>query len=141
MSLKMSNLKVSMPDNYRRIFTLDDIDSCKAVLSSILAGYDDGKLDLSSEVVSALSLASDSWASADGVYEVSVEYAKNGRLAWDHHGDGTGIMDLWVKVKGFVGYSGFYMVEFYLSDIWSLGGDNRDEVKSHMYIRKFVEIK
>ena len=134
----LKNLKVSMPDNYKRIFTLEDMDHCKALLSSILSGFDDGKLDLSSEVVSALSLASGSWATAAGVYDVRVEYAKNGRIAYD---DDRGLMDMWVTVKGLVEFSGFYIVGFYLSDIWALGGDNRDEIKSHMYIREFKEVK
>lgn len=138
--VNLSNLKVSMPDYYKRVFTLDDLESCKVVLSSILSGFDSGKLDLSSEVVSALSLASGAWATADSVYDVRVEYAKNGRLPWDHHGDGTGIMDLWIEARGLVEFSGFYIIGFYLSDIWSLGADNRDEVKSRMYIREFKEV-
>lgn len=140
MSINLKNLKVSMPEYYKRVFTLEDLDSCKAVLSSILSGFDGGKLDLSSEVVSALSLVSGSVASLSGVYDVRVEYAKNGRLPWDHHGDGTGIMDLWIEARGLVEFSGFYIVGFYLSDIWSLGADNRDEIKSHMYIREFKEV-
>ena len=129
-----------MPDYYKRVFTLEDLDSCKVLLSSLLSCYDSGKLDLSSEVVSALSLAAGCNACTSDVLGVHVEYAKNGRLPWDHHGDGTGIMDLWIEARGLVEFSGFYIVGFYLSDIWNLGADNRDEVKSRMYIREFKEV-
>ena len=137
--VNLSNLKVSMPEGYKRVFTLEDIDACKTLLSSVLSGFDAGKLDLSSEVVTALSLASGAWACSDDVYDVRVEYAKNGRIAYDYHGDGCGIMDLWVTVHGLVDFAGFYIVGFYLSDIWCLSADNRDVIKSRMYIREFKE--
>ena len=141
MSINLKNCKVSMPVNYKRIFTLEDLDSCKALLSNLLSGYDSGKLDLSSECASALSVASEAYASPDDVLEVCVEYAKNGRIDYDYHGDGTGIMDLWITVKGLVEFTGFYIVGFYLSDIWSRRAwSNDSEVKSHMYIREFKEV-
>ena len=45
-----------------------------------------------------------------------------------------------IEAQGLVEFSGFYIVGFYLSDIWNLGADNREEVKSRMYIREFKEV-
>jgi len=39
-------------------------------------------------------------------------------------------------------YYGFLDFGAYLSDVISLAGDeNRDEIRNHMYIRKFEEVK
>lgn len=137
MSVNLKNCKVVWPDNYKRIFTLADLEECKVMLSSILDSLDSHKLDLAWECCHALSLVSDGCVSDHNIFDVSVEYAGNQRI-YEYHGDGSGNKDLWITVKGFVN-SKFYIIGFYLSDIWSVSYENRDEVKSHMYIRKFVE--
>ena len=66
------------------------------------------------------------------------EIAGNSRRNWDCFGR----LDVWMHVYAYDPYYGFLDFGAYLSDVISLAGDeNRDEIRSHMYIRKFEEVK
>lgn len=74
--------------------------------------------------------------------EYSAEIATNQRI-YNRYTDDSKRFDVWVTttlpetVEN--GKWVIYKVSCYLSDIWEINGENREEIKKYMYIRKFVE--
>lgn len=50
-------------------------------------------------------------------------------------------LDVWIEATACVNDNEFIVVGAYLSDIWQITHNNRKEMASHMYIRKFKEVK
>lgn len=73
------------------------------------------------------------------VLECSAEIAKNCR-ACDNYTNDSGDLDVWVNFTAYT-TEGFVMGGAYLTDIWAITGDNHNEIRRHMYIRKFTETK
>ena len=73
------------------------------------------------------------------VLEASAEVAGNCRV-WDAIADGSERFDVWVNFTAFTD-SGFVIGGAYITDLWQYSVDNRDEICSHMFIRKFTETK
>lgn len=91
--------------------------------------------DLNSDALTALRIASGE--NGGEMLKASAEIAKNCRV-WNAYNDESEDIDIWLKIYG-LNYSGFYEIGVYLTDIWASTGDNADELRSHMYIRKFTE--
>lgn len=73
------------------------------------------------------------------ILKAEAEIAKNSNV-YNFYGDDTGNLDIWVTVHALSNYKGFYIIGAYLSDIWSIGPqDRKDDLQSRMYIRKFIE--
>lgn len=74
------------------------------------------------------------------VIEATARIAKNQRV-WDAFDEETGDIDVWIEFTAFSEYrSSFIIAGVYLTDLWQLTKDNADEIKSHMYIRRFEEV-
>ena len=74
------------------------------------------------------------------VIEATARIAKNQRV-WDTFDEETRDIDVWIEFTAFSEYrSSFIIAGVYLSDLWQLTRDNADEIKSHMYIRRFEEV-
>ena len=127
--------KIGFPDEYKRMFTLADLESCKKLKESIK--NDDGKIDLSWEVAMAASIGSDSHVGDSQILTAKAEFAKNSRI-YEHYCEGSRVMDVWIKVKAFDSYYGFYNIGAYLSDIWQHTYENIEATKQHMYIKHYV---
>lgn len=76
------------------------------------------------------------------VLEASAEIAGNCRIN-DWYDNGSSKFDVWVEYTAVInsGFGGIIMGGAYVTDICSLTGDNAEEIRSHMYIRKFTEVK
>ena len=72
------------------------------------------------------------------VLEASAEIAKNFRVR-DAYGEDSADFDVWVKFTAFADDS-FVMGGAYLTDLWAVGADNREETIKRMYIRRFEEV-
>lgn len=72
------------------------------------------------------------------ILKAEAEIARNGRN-WDNFSDGSGKLDIWIEVYAYNNYYGFYNIGAYLTDIWNVTGDNHEEIRQHMYIRKYKE--
>ena len=73
------------------------------------------------------------------VIEATARIAKNQRV-WDAFDEETRDIDVWIEFTAFSEYrSSFIIAGVYLTDLW-LTKDNADEIKSHMYIRRFEEV-
>lgn len=74
------------------------------------------------------------------VIEATARIAKNQRV-WDAFDKETRDIDVWIEFTAFSEYrSSFIIAGVYLTDLWQLTKDNADEIKSHMYIRRFEEV-
>lgn len=75
------------------------------------------------------------------IIEANARIAKNQRV-WDAFDEETRDIDVWIEFTAFSEYrSSFIIAGVYLTDLWQLTKDNADEIKSHMYIRRFKEVK
>ena len=71
------------------------------------------------------------------VIEATARIAKNQRV-WDAFDEETRDIDVWIEFTAFSEYrSSFIIAGVYLTDLWQLTKNNADEIKSHMYIRRF----
>ena len=64
--------------------------------------------------------------------------------AWNVMSDHSEDLDIWVEATAYVSLSDSYeciMIGTYLSDIWQITEDNKEEIASYMYIRRFKEVK
>lgn len=74
------------------------------------------------------------------VIEATARIAKNQRVL-DAFDEETRDIDVWIEFTAFSEYrSSFIIAGVYLTDLWQLTKDNADEIKSHMYIRRFEEV-
>ena len=55
--------------------------------------------------------------------------------------ENSGCLDVWIEATALVNGNEFIIIGAYLSDIWMITGYNNEEIASHMYIRRFKEIK
>lgn len=76
------------------------------------------------------------------VLEADAKIAFNAR-AWDSIADGSGQCDVWFDFTAIIdgGFDGIIMGGAYLTDIWQATGENNEELRKRMYIRKFIESK
>lgn len=70
------------------------------------------------------------------ILKAEASIAKNCRV-WNQYGENTDDLDIWLDIYAFDSYAGFYEIGIYLSDVWSITGDNSDELKNYMYIEKY----
>ena len=70
------------------------------------------------------------------ILKATAEICKNARV-YDAYGDGTGKLDVWLKVYAFNPHKGFFSIGVCLTDIWAVDGENSEEIKSRMYISHY----
>lgn len=126
-------MKITISKDSKRILTLSDMEGFKIMKESF---KEQEQKDFDWEAASAIALASDNKVS--NVIKYECELSKNSRI-YNYYGEGTGQLDIWFTIYAFDSYYGFYSVGAYLSDIWSLGAHNREEIKSHMFIQHFIK--
>lgn len=73
------------------------------------------------------------------ILKVEAEISKNSN-AFDYYGDGTGNLDIWLNIYAFNYFTGFFVIGAYLSDIWSIADDNKDEIRERMYIKHYKKV-
>ena len=74
------------------------------------------------------------------ILKSEAEYAKNARV-YDYYREGTEHLDVWVEITAYNGLSKFVIAGAYLSDIWTIGGIDPEELKSRMFIQIFTKEK
>lgn len=133
-------MKIKVTNDSKKVVTLAD----KPIVDEIRKCCAEDSID--SYVSMALSLVGINAK----VYETTAEIAKNCR-AWNVYGtvdayeNAVGVntedFDVWIEIKAFSKYEGFYDIGVYLSDLWNLLADysNAAEIRSHMYIEKYIK--
>lgn len=137
-------MKINFPKDFKRWYTLNDIEEAKNMEKVLFEGYDAGrKYDFKSEIESAVYLVTG--VSAE-VLQVTAEHAKNARLVDNktYFGEEAGISDVWFSIKALDRYIGFYEIGAYLTDIWQIAYgpnyDNREEIKSRFCVREYKAV-
>ena len=125
-------MKIKFGSEQKKYITVAELPIVKQIISDMKE--DDGLMEYA-EI--AARIASGGYVVK--VYECSAEIAKNGRI-YNAYGDDTENLDIWINAAALTS-EGFVMFGIYLTDVWNITGDNAEEIKSHMYIRKFQEVK
>lgn len=125
-------MKVKMQEDYKKWYTMDDIDRAKAVIQ---AEKEDemSPTDYAEYAIREALKGTGDYGTE--VLQASARTAKNCR-AWDAYGSGTGDMDVWIKAIARTA-DGFIEIGAYLSDIWQTGAM---DYRHHMYIQRYSRI-
>lgn len=122
-------MKVRLEKDYRKLYTLEELDMAKAVIANEKE-YDEESPKEWAEYAAREALKGEE----DYLIEVlsaEATTAKNRRNTWDRFCEGSGQMDVYIRFLAET-TKGFIKGGAYLSDIWQSGGT---EYKQHMYIR------
>ncbi len=121
-------MKVKFTEESKKIFTVAELPIAKQVIKEINEMSDDGfssDLDILKNIFQA-----------SRVIEATATLVKNGRI-WQQYNSESRDFDVWFTALLHDSYNSiYYEVGAYLSDIWQSTGDNREELKSHMFIRE-----
>ena len=126
-------MKIQINEKSKRVLTLSEMPVVKKIIK-------DFKEDGNGEIDILMSIFE-----ADEVIRSTAAVSKNCR-ANNVFSDESGNIDIWIEATLYNHYSSennggvFYIVEAYLSDLWQATADNWKELKSRMYIRKFLEV-
>lgn len=127
-------MKVTLQKDYRKYYTLEDLDRAKAVISYEKDDEMSAKDWAEYAVNEALRKYKDSGCLIE-VLKAEAHTARNCR-AWELYGEGTGDMDIWLDITAETS-DGFIKVGAYLSDVWTVDGDT--QFYEHYYVRYFGE--
>lgn len=129
-------MKVTFTANSKKVITIAETPTARQMIETL---KDDGCTvkefaEMAARVASGSNVVK--------VLDCSAEISKNCR-ACDNYTDDSGDLDVWVDFTAIIdgGFGGIIMGGAYLTDIWSIAGDNHNEIRRHMFIRKFTETK
>ena len=131
-------MKVTLPKDYRKTFTLEEVENAKRMIKAF-------KVDYEADPKEEAALAVRHWinkrmecGAVDRVLEATATVAKNCRT-WNMYDD-TGDLDVWidavVKVSSTWDESGYAEVGFYITDLWQVGPNDVD-ITPNMYVQYF----
>ena len=131
-------MKVTLEKNYRKYYTLEDLDHAKRVIAA--EKEDESTVKEWAEIAIREALKNDDGIAEDYIAEIfkaEAHTAKNHRV-WNAYGycdpeeANTQDMDVWIEFAAELG-NGYIKGGAYLSDIWQTGGT---DYREHMYIRR-----
>lgn len=113
-------MKVKLENDYRRFYTLEDLDRAKTVIA-LMKEDDSTATDYAAQAARHIALHNDDCL--DRILEASAHTALHRGIVWDRLGDATGLMDVWID---FIAKTscGFIIGGAYLTDIWDIDGVN-----------------
>ena len=126
-------MRVHMDKEYRRNYTLEDIDRAKMVIAFEKENDEDTAKGWAVYAVNEAAKVYDDYSVE--IIKADATTAKNYR-AWNLYGDGSQDMDVWVEATAKTG-NGFIEVGAYLSDIWQTGAVH---YTNHMYIKYYKAV-
>ena len=121
-------MKVNFTDDSKRVITIADVPTAKEIINS-----------LKEEDIKELARTASNIAGGCDTYEIlkaEAEIAKNSRI-YNYYNDNSNTLDVWLEIYAYSEYKGFYNIGVYLSDLWSLDGENSKEIKRHMFLRVY----
>lgn len=126
-------MKVQITADSKKVIHLDEQEIVRQIISDC---KDD---DLRAYVMSAVNCVGTSYNTCQRIYEMTAQIARNCRC-WDAFFEGSRDLDVWIEAAALTS-EGFVMIGAYLTDIWQICGREAEDavVRSHFYIRRFVE--
>lgn len=129
-------MKVTITADMKKVITIADMPAVNKVIAAV-----------KENTCTAKEYAEQAARIASGnnnvkVLEASAEIAGNCRI-YDWYDNGSEHFDIWINFTAIIdnGFGGIIMGGAYVTDINASTGDNYEELRSHMYIRKFTETK
>lgn len=127
-------MKVALEQDYRRIYTLEELDAAKVVI----ACQKDDCTPLKDLAITAVNhISARKYRDLGGCKEllkVEAYTAKNSNV-WEQYGEGSMYFDVWVEFVAET-YTGFIKGGAYLSDIWGIGSDT--DFTGRMYFKLYA---
>lgn len=108
--------KVTFPKDYKRYFTLEDMEICKGIVNDMIENNDDKKLNFEWELQLGIQIATHFKLSLGDIIKAEAEFAHNSKI-YDYYFDGSRNMDILFHIYAYSAYYGFYDAMIYLSDI------------------------
>lgn len=131
-------MKVRLPKDYKRLFTLEQLEQAKLVISAEKDDDDETAKGWAEYAIrEALKDESDYLVE---VLKADATVAGNCRI-WNQYGfpaddRASGYMDVWIEATAET-TEGFIKIGAYLSDIWQSGAV---DYRNHMYIKRYGKI-
>lgn len=123
-------MKVTFGKDYKRLFTIDEYEKAKRIISDMKEDSS-SPAEYAEYAVNAIGHAC-GIGGCEKVFSCSAEIAGNCRV-WNQFSDDSGSLDIWLSGVAKT-WNGFVEFGAYLSDIWSLDGENSDFLaKNHMF--------
>ena len=124
-------MNVIMSKESKRIITLEEAPIARAIIANLR----EDEATATDYIKYAINAACK--GSCLEVFKASAAIAKN-RRADNSIIEESKDLDVWIEATAQTSDE-FCIIGAYLTDIWSLTGDNGAEIASHMYVRHFVE--
>lgn len=130
-------IKLKIDEDSKKVLTLSDMPAVKRTVKYYKENED------------ALSWSLDTLKNmfdASEIIKSAASISKNCRV-YNYFDDDSRNIDIWINATFYSNYSrgvkggAFYKVGAYLTDIEKSTGDNWEELKGHMYIRRFLEVE
>ena len=122
-------MKVTLGKNYKKVFTLESLGQAKSLIRHL---KEDEMTPAEYLAMAARDLLRDEGDCVDYVISAEAETCYNSRI-WNMYED-TGIVDVWIR--GIVKcYGQIIEMGCYLSDIWSIDGENTNVADNCFAVR------
>lgn len=129
-------MKVAITTEMKKVLTVAEMPAVNKVIAAVKDDTSTAKecAELAARIASGTNNVK--------VIEASAEIAKSDRC-WNNIGEGTADIDVWITFTAIIddGFDGIIMGGAYLTDLWMATSNNNEEIRSHMYLRKFTETK
>lgn len=129
-------MKVTLLKEDKKLITLADA----PIVRQIITDMKEDEYTAEKYAEMAIRAAYDGNAWSIDTMRATAKISTNSR-AWNVFNENSGNLDIWIEATACVNNDEFIIIGAYLSDIWQITGYNNEEIKSHMYIRKFKEVK
>ena len=135
-------MKVRITKEAKSWLTLAEAPAANAIIRSMKEDESDAK-EYATMAVNCIGSACGHTNWCTRVLEADAEIDGNYRI-WDAYssefGKESGRLDVWISFTART-TEGYIEGGAYLTDIWNITGDNQDELASHMYYRRYEEVK
>lgn len=135
----MKKVKIRLTENSKRIINMMEKPIVDEMIKTIQRDGTDGSIGdpfMLGIAMSCITSYNGDWK----FYDIEAEIAKNRRI-YNYYTENSADFDIWISFKAFDEYSGFYIVHCYLSDIFSVSEENKQEIRKQMYVREYAEMK
>lgn len=128
-------MRVKLEKEYRKLYTLEDLDRAKGVIAHLKANDDSSAIEMAEYAVrEALRDNKDHWLKE--IVKAEAHTARNNRV-WNAYYDGSENMDVWITFVAET-WHGFISGGAYLTDIWQTGAVHYAD---EMYFRIYEEVE
>lgn len=128
-------MKIKLTQEYKKYITVAEMPTVREIIADMKE--DSSTIEDYAEM--AIQVAYDGIAYSE-ILKASASIAKNCRI-WNAYNNHSENLDVYIEATAYVNGDEFIIIGAYLSDIWQIDSDNRKEIASNMYIRRFKEIK